>query len=142
MFLNSFFYIVNDKNTKPIETCHGASLQNVATPQEVTSSQFVIRLNPEHPIFKGHFPGNPITPGVCVVQIAIDLFSNLFQQEFYLHKAKSIKFLNLIKPNEIDTICYQLSWEKLEGNGYRLKAVVLNEDVTYAKIDVTVKTEN
>ena len=72
--------------------------------------------------------------------MAVDLFSNLFQQEFYLHKAKNIKFLNLIKPNEIDTICYQLSWEKIEENGYRLKAVVQNEDVTYAKIDVTVES--
>ena len=28
-----------------------------------------LRLNPDHPIYHAHFPGNPITPGVCIVQI-------------------------------------------------------------------------
>ena len=28
-----------------------------------------IRLNPDHEIYRAHFPGNPITPGVCIVQI-------------------------------------------------------------------------
>ena len=131
MLLNSFFHIVNEEYSNTVvETCHSTSLQ------------YIIRINPEHPIFKGHFPGNPITPGVCVVQIAIDLFTHLFQQEYHLHKAKSIKFLNLIKPNEIDTICYQLSWEKLENDKYRLKALVTHDDITYAKIDITVETEN
>lgn len=27
-----------------------------------------IILNPLHPIFKGHFPDNPILPGVCMMQ--------------------------------------------------------------------------
>jgi 3-hydroxyacyl-[acyl-carrier-protein] dehydratase len=131
MLLNSFFHIVNEENPNTVvETCHGASIK------------YIIRLNPEHPIFKGHFPGSPITPGVCVVQIAIDLFSHLFKQKYYLHKAKNIKFLNLIKPNEIDTICYQLSWEKLENDEYRLKALVTHDDIIYAKIDVTIKTES
>ena len=32
-----------------------------------------ITLNPAHPIFAGHFPGNPITPGVCMLQIIKEL---------------------------------------------------------------------
>ena len=31
-----------------------------------------IRLHPDHTIYKAHFPGEPITPGVCVIQIAKD----------------------------------------------------------------------
>ncbi len=27
-----------------------------------------IRLHTTHPVFRAHFPGNPITPGACIVQ--------------------------------------------------------------------------
>lgn len=29
----------------------------------------VISINEQHDVFKGHFPGNPIMPGVCMMQI-------------------------------------------------------------------------
>ena len=32
-----------------------------------------IKLNPKHEIFKGHFPGKPIMPGVCMIQIIKEL---------------------------------------------------------------------
>jgi len=28
-----------------------------------------IALNKDHPVFEGHFPGNPILPGVCTVKM-------------------------------------------------------------------------
>ena len=37
---------------------------------------FLIRLNPDHTIFKAHFPGSPILPGVCQVQILTDPMEN------------------------------------------------------------------
>lgn len=131
MLLNSFFYIINEEKTDhSVETCPGASLQ------------CTVRINPDHQIFKGHFPGYPIVPGVCVTQMAVDLFSHFQQQEFVMTKAKSIKFLNLIKPNEIDTVCYQLSWDKLENNEYQVKAVVSHEELTIAKINIIVECAN
>ncbi len=32
-----------------------------------------IKLYKEHEIFKGHFPGNPVMPGVCMIQIIKEL---------------------------------------------------------------------
>ena len=29
----------------------------------------IIELNPAHDVFKGHFPNNPVTPGVCMLQV-------------------------------------------------------------------------
>lgn len=147
MLLNNFFYIEKEETAgNQGDTFHVAS-QNTESKNSVgaddgMSAQYHIRLNPEHPIFKGHFPGCPITPGVCVVQIAVDLFSYLFKQEYHLHKAKNIKFLNIIKPDETDKLCYQLSWKKQENNEYRLKAMVQGDEITYAKMDITVETEN
>ena len=101
-----------------------------------------LALNPQHAIFQGHFPGYPITPGVCVTQMAVDLFSLIQQQEFVMMSAKSIKFLQIIKPEEHPRVHYRMNWEPIDEQQYRLKAVVYHEDTIFAKIDITVKTEN
>ncbi|MBO4656076.1 MAG: hypothetical protein J5644_11075 [Bacteroidales bacterium] len=122
MLLNSFFHILKEERAE-------------------NSAQFTIKLNAEHPIFQGHFPGYPITPGVCVTQMAVDLFSHIFQQKFMIKKAKNIKFINILKPDETDTCDYQLSWEAVDGQEYRIKAIVNQGDTIYAKMDLTLRNE-
>lgn len=102
---------------------------------------FAIRLNREHSIYSGHFPGDPITPGVCVVQIATDLFSHLMKKECTLITAKNVKFLNIIKPTEHDTINYELNWEKTENESYKVKVVVKAEDVVFSKMSLELSEE-
>ena len=34
---------------------------------------FGISLNADNVIYKAHFPSNPITPGVCLIQIALEI---------------------------------------------------------------------
>jgi 3-hydroxyacyl-[acyl-carrier-protein] dehydratase len=58
----------------------------------------IIRLNPAHEIFKGHFPGNPLLPGVCVVQILKEILMNQLDKKLILNYASSIKYLSYINP--------------------------------------------
>ena len=39
-----------------------------------------VRLLPESAVYAGHFPGYPITPGVCLVQIALELIAEMAGQ--------------------------------------------------------------
>ena len=47
-----------------------------------------ITLNPAHEIFKGHFPGNPVMPGVCTVQIVKELLSAHLKKDLVLKKSR------------------------------------------------------
>jgi 3-hydroxyacyl-[acyl-carrier-protein] dehydratase len=58
-------------------------------------------LDATHFIYQAHFPGNPITPGVCIIQIAKELMEEHYQQQFRIQKVLNVKFLNVISP--IDT---------------------------------------
>lgn len=98
-----------------------------------------LELNPQHSIFQGHFPGHPITPGVCVTQMAVDLFSHIQQQEYMMTKAKSVKFLHIIKPEENPRLHYRMNWESIAGQQFRIKATTYHGDTTFAKIDITVE---
>jgi len=60
----------------------------------------LIRLNAEHPIYKGHFPQVPVAPGVCLTQIIKEILVNKFQKELTMTSAENIKFLAMINPRE------------------------------------------
>ena len=59
---------------------------------------FEILLNKEHALFRGHFPGNPILPGVCTVQIIRELLEVQLGKAFRLVRAGNIKYLGFINP--------------------------------------------
>ena len=66
--------------------------------EEWLASGAVLLLNADHPIFAGHFPGQPVVPGACQLQIVQELLSHLLGGEYHLVKADQIKFLTPIDP--------------------------------------------
>jgi 3-hydroxyacyl-[acyl-carrier-protein] dehydratase len=100
--------------------------------------EFEIRLNAEHPIYTGHFPNDPITPGVCIVQITTDLFEHVQGKPCALTEAKNIKFLNLVRPKEHAIIRYSMDWEPADANHYKVKSMVTDGDTVFAKMSVTI----
>lgn len=59
-----------------------------------------ILLNRDHDIFKGHFPGNPVTPGVCMMQIIKELAEEFIGRKLFLKTASNVKFMAIINPFE------------------------------------------
>ena len=100
------------------------------------NADITIRLNREHSIYSGHFPDNAITPGVCIVQMAVDLFSHLMQEDYRLLRAKNIKFLQIIRPDEYDSIRYHLFWEPAEDNVFAVKVLVDNDKAVFTKMSI------
>ena len=70
------------------------------------SFSYDIHLDATHFIYQAHFPGNPITPGVCIIQIAKELMEEHFQRQLRIQKVQNVKFLNVISPIETpDIVC-------------------------------------
>jgi 3-hydroxyacyl-[acyl-carrier-protein] dehydratase len=57
-----------------------------------------IRFNASHPVFAGHFPGQPIVPGVWLVRIIHEVISRHLEKECMLKEAQHVKFLQVIDP--------------------------------------------
>lgn len=67
-----------------------------------------IILNKDHDIFKGHFPGNPVTPGVCMMQIVKELTEEFTGSQLFLKSASNVKFMAIINPVETPELKLQL----------------------------------
>jgi len=68
-----------------------------------------IKLNENHEIFKGHFPGNPVTPGVCMMQIVKELTEEFTCKKLFLKSASNVKFMAIINPYETPNLQLQLT---------------------------------
>lgn len=73
----------------------------------------VLHFNATHEIFKGHFPSQPVVPGVCTMQIIKELLEEQLGCSLQLSSAAQVKFLQLLTPELSPT--YLLKWEELEA---------------------------
>ena len=58
----------------------------------------IIDLNKEHEIYEGHFPGNPVVPGVCLTQLIKEIMENVENTELSMVYADNIKFMAVVNP--------------------------------------------
>ena len=106
--------------------------QNIADDKSV----FIINLNSEHFIYKAHFPNNPITPGVCIVQIVKELYSYQTNKKFFLNKIKNMKFSHPIIPNEHKQITVKISSASEDNKTHKLKVEIINSDILFTKFNM------
>ena len=82
--------------------------------QDETS--FTIRFDASHPIFAGHFPGHPIVPGACLIQIAEELASLQAGRPVRITAIRNLKFRQPVTPDKEITI--SIHNDKIEINPY------------------------
>lgn len=85
-------------------------------------------------VYKGHFPGKPITPGVCMIGAVIEMLSQATGSNLCLAKANNIKYLSMMSPDDVDgaTLAATL-------NGNTATATYTKGDTIYAKMKLTVQ---
>ena len=66
--------------------------------EEGNETIFSIRLIPEHCVYTGHFPGNPISPGVCNIQMFKECTELLTGKTMFLAFIDKCKFLAVMSP--------------------------------------------
>ena len=110
---------------------------------ETTDSQkyvATIMLNKNHEVFKGHFPGNPVTPGVCMMQIIKELTQEAVKGTLTMKSASNIKFMALINPEvnpllrlELDITTAEDATVKVRNTSYFEDTVALKLSCIYSK---------
>lgn len=116
--------------------CH-MSLQSLYTIKNLQISdadlEAQITFDASHEIFNGHFPGQPIVPGVCLVHIVKELASIIAEEEVLLTKGSNIKFLNIIDPQQNPEVSMKGSFTKNEDGGLTLTTNIVSGDVVFFK---------
>ena len=98
---------------------------------------YCIKLIPDCEIYSSHFPHNPITPGMCILQIIQELLEDATGKKLTLISIKNTKFLSILKP-EGQSIFVVLSNIKEENEVISTQTIVSAKDGTnYAKVSMS-----
>ena len=114
MLLNDFFTI-NDK---------------VSSETEIWAELFI---NADHKIFEGHFPNQPIVPGVCMMQMIKEILEEVISKSTNLLQAADMKFLAVINPIENNLIHASIKYTTDENGAINIVASLFKDELVHFK---------
>ncbi|MES2371206.1 MAG: 3-hydroxyacyl-ACP dehydratase [Bacteroidota bacterium] len=94
--------------------------------KEEDSAKAGISLNVSHPIFKGHFPGQPVLPGACMLQMVKEIMELVTGKSLQLQKANHLKFISLIDPTKNHLLILNLE-HMVSEEGLVVRATILRD---------------
>lgn len=103
------------------------------------SATYRCRLHPEAPVFKAHFPGFPVLPGVLTLKMVVDAInaSQFFStQTLTVQNIGNAKYLAVVNPQETQEVKISVAL-KAEKNAdepavFQFKATVQNGETRFA----------
>ncbi len=108
---------------------------------EGSGVSYQILLDKNHFIYKAHFPNEPITPGVCIIQIAKELLEDYLHEEYEISYIKNIKFLSVLSPLSTPTVAYVFDKVTFlpETNECKTQVQVQQDNALFAKLSIIFK---
>src|SRR5258708_21131118 len=89
----------------------------------------MLDINKDCEIFKGHFPGQPVVPGTCMLQIVKEVLEKALGSVFRLKKADHLKFIVMIEPGNTLTVVSDIAFKFIEEGDINVTAKLVNGDV-------------
>ena len=91
-----------------------------------------IEINQDHDIYKGHFPNQPIVPGVCQIQIVKELLEELIGKKLQMTHGDNIKFTGMIIPDQTPVVNLEVNF-KMNGLEIICDAKLSFGEITFTK---------
>lgn len=101
--------------------------------EAIASLKFKVNIKVNHEIYEGHFPGNPITPGVCQMEMVKEIFSDYLGKNLFFNSVSDMKFITMWVPNELEDVFMDISAKDFE-EGYKIKASIYTDKGVYFKL--------
>jgi len=100
----------------------------------------IIELNDQHEIFQGHFPDQPILPGVCILLMVREILETALNKKLFLSKADEIRFIEMIDPNKNNEIKFDIQIKQTDAQQINSNAKILNnKNVVCGKVKASYK---
>ena len=91
------------------------------TPAGGEGATFRVALLPGSDVYRGHFPGRPVSPGVCQVELVRQCAERLAGQELFIRGISSCRFLAVASPAACPEMEASVFLSPVEG-GFAVKA--------------------
>lgn len=121
MILLNDFFTINDK---------------VSSETEIWAELFI---DANHKIFEGHFPNQPVVPGVCMMQMIKEIYEEVTGKTTNLVQAAELKFLAVINPLENNLVHATIKIAEEESGQVKIAASLFKDDLVHFKCKALLK---
>ena len=97
-----------------------------------------IKFNKDFLGFVGHFPNNPILPGVVIIHVMIKMYELYKNQKFILSKIKQAKFID---PVAADTMITFFIKSDIDKDVIKLQGKVLKAEKIISKVSLVLQNQ-
>ena len=101
-----------------------------------------VRLLLDSSIYKVHFPGTPITPGACQLEIVRALAVKEQGMPLEITSVKNIKYLQIVDPLVCDTIEVSETFKPMEDGTLKCSAVISEGEAVMTKVSLVLKKQS
>lgn len=111
--------------------------QQIAIEIGSDSCRAVVQPLASNVIYKAHFPDNPITPGVCLIQLVGEVLQQMIGQPVCLKVVDTVKFLHVIAPIDNHPISVAIDSVATDEDALlRVKATISDADTVCTKLSL------
>lgn len=96
-----------------------------------------IKLNPDHNVYSGHFPNQPVVPGVIQLQIIKEIIEGSRGIKLFMGNISQVKYLVPITPKENSSLSFVITIKSKEDNKISTNTILKYQDIILSKIKVT-----
>ena len=105
------------------------TIENVSK-QENGIVCFDISLNVDCQVYEGHFPGKPVSPGVCNIQVIKECAEQVVGKSLFLNNLQQCRLTTLVTPIQHPQVNVNILLEEKE-DAYKLKATIGKVEEVY-----------
>jgi 3-hydroxyacyl-[acyl-carrier-protein] dehydratase len=92
-----------------------------------------ISINKDSKVFEGHFPGQPVLPGVFMLEIIASVLSEITAGSRKLIEGDNIKFLSVLDPGVDSNITVTMNFTVSDERIYSVKSELSGNGKTFLK---------
>jgi 3-hydroxyacyl-[acyl-carrier-protein] dehydratase len=107
---------------------------NIASQDEKTLVE--VDINIDHEVFEGHFPGNPVVPGVFLIQMIREVIEELQHKKFRIDKADEIKFMNMVIPQQSSHLTLEIQPRPKSEKPFAYAILVTDGQTLFLKMKI------
>ena len=94
---------------------------------------FIVSLNSDCNVYKGHFPEKPISPGVCNIQMIKECAELIVGKPLFMNNLQHCRLTTLITPLVYPQVEVTILMEK-KADVYKLKATIGKGEEIYLEL--------
>lgn len=115
------------------------ALKSIAFGDTQNTFKATFRFDSSLPVFKGHFPGRPILPGVFQIELARIALEAVSKERYSIAKVHKAKFSGITLPAQEILMTAKIT---AAGEHTRVDAILRVEQMVKADISVTLKIDS